>query len=54
LVKKSNTTGSFKINFNLTDEQREINTSRNIIVELEMENDFLKHAALIMGQKSKS
>ncbi len=53
-IKESTTTGSFKTNDNLTDEQRELKASRNRIAELEMENDILKQAALIMGRKSKS
>ncbi len=52
-VKESSTTGSFKTNDNLTDEQRELKASRKRIAELEMENDILKQAALIMGRKSK-
>lgn len=52
-VKESSTTGSFKTNYNLTDEQRELKASRKRIAELEMENDILKQAALIMGRKSK-
>jgi len=51
---ESSTTGSFKTNDNLTDEQRELKASRKRIAELEMENDILKQAALIMGRKSKS
>ena len=53
-IKESTTTGSFKTNDNLTDEQRELKESRKRIAELEMENDILKQAALIMGRKSKS
>ena len=53
-IKESTTTGSFKTNDNLTDEQRELKASRKRIAELEMENDILKQAALIMGRKSKS
>lgn len=53
-IKESSTTGSFKANDNLTDEQRELKESRKRIAELEMENDILKQAALIMGRKSKS
>ena len=53
-MKESNTTGSFKTTDNLTDEQRELKISRKRIAELEMENDILKQAALIMGRKSKS
>lgn len=53
-VKESESTGSFKTNDNLTEEQRELKASRKRIAELEMENDILKQAALIMGRKSKS
>jgi len=35
-VKESSTTGSFKTNDNLTDEQRELKASRKRIAELEM------------------
>jgi len=48
-IKESKTTGSFKANDNLTAEQRELKASRKRIAELEMENDILKQAALIMG-----
>lgn len=47
-INESKTTGSFKTNDNLTDEQRELKISRKRIAELEMENDILKQAALIM------
>jgi transposase len=53
-IRESNTTGSFKTNDNLTDEQRELKALRKRTTELEMENDILKQAALIMGRKSKS
>ncbi len=53
-VKESTTTGSFKTNDNLTEEQRELKALRKRMAELEMENDILKQAALIMGRKSKS
>ena len=53
-IRKSNTTGSFKTNDNLTDEQRELKALRKRTAELEIENDILKQAALIMGRKSKS
>lgn len=48
-INESKTTGSFKTNDNLTEEQRELKASRKRIKELEMENDILKQAALIMG-----
>jgi transposase len=53
-IRESNTTGSFKTNDNLTDEQRELKALRKRTAELEIENDILKQAALIMGRKSKS
>lgn len=52
-ISESKKTGSFKTNDNLTDEQRELKASRKRIAELEMENDILKPAALIMGRKSR-
>jgi transposase len=53
-IRESNTTGSFKTNDNLSDEQRELKALRKRTAELEIENDILKQAALIMGRKSKS
>ena len=53
-VKESSTTGSFRMKDNLTDEQKELIQLRKRNAELEMENDILKQAALIMGRKSKS
>ncbi|MDG0889668.1 transposase [Acholeplasma manati] len=53
-IKETNTTGSFKTNDNLTAEQKELKALRKRTAELEMENDILKQAALIMGRKSKS
>lgn len=53
-IQESNTTGSFKTSDNLSDEQRELKALRKRTAELEMENDILKQAALIMGRKSKS
>ena len=53
-VKESKTTGSFKTVDNLTEEQKELIRLRKKNAELEMENDILKQAALIMGRKSKS
>ena len=50
-INEPKTTGSFKTKGNLTDEQRELKASRKRISELEMENDILKQAALIMGRK---
>lgn len=53
-VKESKTTGSFRMKDNLTEEQKELIQLRKRNAELEMENDILKQAALIMGRKSKS
>ena len=53
-IKESNTTGSFKMIDNLTDEQKELTELRKKNKQLEMEVDILKQAALIMGRKSKS
>lgn len=53
-IKEASTTGSFKTNDNLSDEQKELKALRKRTAELEMENDILKQAALIMGRKSKS
>jgi len=53
-IQESNTTGSFKTSDNLSEEQRELKALRKRTAELEMENDILKQAALIMGRKSKS
>jgi len=50
-IKESNTTGSFKAIDNLTDEQKELIKLRKRNAQLEMENDILKQAALIMGRK---
>ena len=53
-IRELNTTGSFKTNYNLIVEQRELKALRKGTAELEIENDILKQAALIMGRKSKS
>ena len=53
-IKESDTTGSFRMQDNLTDEQKELIELRKRNAQLEMENDILKQAALIMGRKSKS
>ena len=45
-VHKYNNTGSFKVCDNRTEEEKEM-------IKLKMENDILKQAALILGQKSK-
>ena len=53
-IKESDTTGSFREKDNLTDEQKELIELRKRNTQLEMENDILKQAALIMGRKFKS
>ena len=50
-VKQANSTGSFKEKDNLTLEQKELNELRKRNIQLEMENDILKQAALIFGRK---
>lgn len=52
-VQKYNNTGSFKAADNRTDEEKEIIKLKKEIQQLKMENDILKQAALILGQKSK-
>jgi transposase len=50
-VNQSQTSGSFKEKDNLTPEERELNKLRKEIKQLQMENDILKQAALILGRK---
>jgi len=50
-IKQSQTSGSFKEKDNLTQEQIELIQLRKRNKQLEMENDILKQAALIMGRK---
>lgn len=52
-MRQSRTTGSFKTVDNLTDEQRELIELRKRNKQLEMENDILKQAAVIMARKDK-
>lgn len=52
-MRQSRTTGSFKTVNNLTDEQRELMELRKRNKQLEMENDILKQAAVIMARKDK-
>ena len=52
-MRQSRTTGSFKTVDNLTDEQRELMELRKRNKQLEMENDILKQAAVIMTRKDK-
>ncbi len=50
-VNQSQESGSFKEQDNLTPEQQELNRLRKEIKQLQMENDILKQAALILGRK---
>jgi transposase len=50
-VNQSEKSGSFKEQDNLTDEQKELIELRKRNKQLEMENDILKQAALIIGRK---
>ena len=50
-VRQYDNSGSFKEEDNRTDEETELIELRKKIEKLEMENDILKQAALIMGRK---
>ena len=50
-IKQYSTTQSFKHADNLTEDQTELIKKRKKMKQLEMENDILKQAALIMGRK---
>ena len=50
-VNQSQTSGSFKEKDNLTPEQQELIELRKRNKQLQMENDILKQAALILGRK---
>jgi transposase len=50
-VNQSQSSGSFKEKDNLTPEEQELNKLRKEIKQLQMENDILKQAALILGRK---
>ena len=50
-IKQANTTGSFKESDNRTDAEIELIELRKRNKQLEMENDILKQAALILGRK---
>jgi transposase len=50
-INQNKKTGSFKEKDNLTDEQKELFELRKRNKQLEMENDILKQAALILGRK---
>ncbi len=50
-VNQSQASESFKGKDNLTSEQQGLNRLRKEIKQFQMENDILKQAALILGQK---
>ena len=50
-IKQSETTGSFKESDNRSDVENELIELRKRNKQLEMENDILKQAALILGRK---
>lgn len=50
-VIKYNKTGSFNIDDNRTEEEKEIIRLRKKLKQVEMENDILKQAALLLGKK---
>lgn len=52
-IKQYNNSGLFKEADNRTEEEKELIKLRKEIQQLKMENDILKQAALILGQKSK-
>ena len=50
-IRQAEQTGSFKTKDNRTPEEQELIELRERVAQLEMENDILKQAALIMGRK---
>lgn len=50
-INQQQTTGSFQEKDNLTPKQKELQELRKRNKQLEMENDILKQAALILGRK---
>ena len=50
-IRKYNNTGSFDVNTNRSEEEKEIIKLKKDNQQLRMENDILKQAALILGQK---
>lgn len=50
-VRRYNNTQSFDINDNRTAEEKELIALRKKVKQLEMENDILKQAALLLGKK---
>ena len=52
-IKKYNSTGSFNSEDNKSEEQKKLERLEKENQQLKMENDILKQAALILGQKDK-
>ncbi len=50
-IKQATSTGSFKEKDNRSEEEQELIQLRKKVKQLEMENDILKQAALILGRK---
>jgi len=50
-IKQSNTSGSFKEKDDKSPDEQELIKMRNELQRLQMENDILKQAALILGRK---
>ena len=50
-VRRYNNTEYFNINDNRTDDEKELIELRKKVKQLEMENDILKQAALLLGKK---
>jgi transposase len=53
-IREYESSGSFKVSDNRSDEENELIRLRKEVQQLKMENDILKQAALIMGRKSNS
>jgi transposase len=50
-IKQFDNTGSFKTEYNIDPLEKELRALKKRNKQLEMENDILKQAALILGQK---
>jgi len=50
-IERLNNSGSLNIDDNRTEEEKELIILRKKVKQLEMENDILKQAALILGKK---